>query len=171
MRTIKLNGQLQAIESELSRNDSTKRNSTESNQTEDAKSKPRSCDSILCLENRTFFSRCFSAKIGHSRLLVSLWVSDPRITASSPFNLSTKYTFDVRPDQPDEIRRLKENFDELVTSWHLDPDEPYDIHQSKINYTDVENHQIDRNHLCRVVQIHRCSRSYCLRKKIEWADL
>lgn len=71
----------------------------------------------------------------------------------------------LTPHDSEKIRKTIEYFDEFLSTWHPDPDETYDIHPSKIHFSDASNEDSDYNHLIRAVQIHICSKAYCRRKR------
>lgn len=82
------------------------------------------------------------------------------------------FWFENAPDlnklQPDDIIRIQEiinYFDEFISTWHPDPSQTYDNHPSKLHFSEILDENVDYNHLIRAVQMHKCSKAYCQRRK------
>ena len=65
-----------------------------------------------------------------------------------------------------QLNEMKIFFDKFISTWHPNPEVSFsEKHPSKLNFTEIQDHEIDYNQSIRSVQIHTCKDNYCLRKK------
>ena len=73
---------------------------------------------------------------------------------------------EILQENSEGLNASKLFFDKLISAWYPNRDVVYSTkHPSKINFTEVDNFDNDLSQLLRSVQIHKCTESYCLKKK------
>ena len=75
--------------------------------------------------------------------------------------LPNRPSIDIKPNETEKIKKLKDYFDNLIHAKQTNPTIHYNTHPSKQHYSETIDDPQNLDQLIKAVQTHKCTKSYC----------